>query len=148
VAETVEALRAKENEVDEERVEHLAVAFVRRYYESKGFDVKNVSRARGEHGGYDLLAIKGSEQIRAEVKGCTRPYGIPDPYCTEFDPESRRLIADVLCVVYFPPATETPQLAVIPRDQIPPEYIIEKRAYRISGKFKKREIISKFFVKL
>jgi len=132
--------------MDEERVEHLAVAFVRSYYEAQGFEVKNVSRARGEHGGYDLLAVKGFEQIKAEVKGCTRPYGIPDPYCTEFDPESRRLVADVLCVVYFPPATETPQLAVIPRDAIPPEYIIEKRAYRISSRFKKKEIISKFFV--
>jgi hypothetical protein len=141
-----EAARAKENAVDEERVEHLAVAFVRRYYEAQGFEVKNVSRARGEHGGYDLLAVKSSERITAEVKGCTRPYGIPDPYCTEFDPESRRLIADVLCVVYFPPATEAPRLAIIPRDEIPPEYIIEKRAYRISGRFKKKEIISKFFV--
>ena len=141
-----EAARAKENAVDEERVEHLAVAFVRRYYEAQGFEVKNVSRARGEHGGYDLLAVKGSERITAEVKGCTRPYGIPAPYCTEFDPESRRLIADVLCVVYFPPATEAPRLAIIPRDEIPPEYIIEKRAYRISGRFKKKEIISKFFV--
>jgi hypothetical protein len=140
------AVRAKENEVDEGRVEHLAVAFVRRYYEAQGFEVKNVTRARGEHGGYDLLAIKGSERIMAEVKGCSRPYGIPDPYCTEFDAESRRLIADVLCVVYFPPATEAPRLAIIPREAIPPEYIIEKRAYRISGKFKKKEVISKFFV--
>jgi hypothetical protein len=141
-----EAARAKENAVDEERVEHRAVAFVRRYYEAQGFEVKNVSHARGEHGGYDLLAVKGSERITAEVKGCTRPYGIPDPYYTEFDPESRRLIADVLCVVYFPSATEAPRLAIIPRDEIPPEYIIEKRAYRISGRFKKKEIISKFFV--
>jgi len=31
-----EAARAKENAVDEERVEHLAVAFVRRYYEAQG----------------------------------------------------------------------------------------------------------------
>ena len=62
-----EAARAKENAVDEERVEHLAVAFVRRYYEAQGFEVKNVSRARGEHGGYDLLAVKGSERITAEV---------------------------------------------------------------------------------
>ena len=132
--------------MDEGRVEHLAVAFVRRYYEAQGFEVKNVTRARGEHGGYDLLAIKGSERIMAEVKGCTRAYGIPDPYCTEFDAESRRLIADVLCVVYFPPATEAPRLAIIPREAILPEYIIEKRAYRISGRFKKKEVISKFFV--
>jgi hypothetical protein len=41
---------------------------------------------------------------------------------------------------------EAPRLAIIPRDEIPPEYIIEKRAYRISGRFKKKEIISKFFV--
>jgi hypothetical protein len=37
-------------------------------------------------------------------------------------------------------------LAIIPRDAIPPECIIEKRAYRISGGFKKKEVISKFFV--
>jgi len=115
------AARVTENEVDEERMEHLGVAFILRHYESLGFEFKNVTRVRGEHGGYDLLAIKGSERITAEVKGCTRPYGIPDPYFTEFDPESRRLIADVLCVVYFPPATEAPRLAIIPRDAIPPE---------------------------
>jgi hypothetical protein len=51
------------------------VAFVRRHYESLGFEVKNVTRARGEQGGYDLPAVKGSERITAEVKGTLKGHG-------------------------------------------------------------------------
>jgi hypothetical protein len=132
----------------EDRVEHRAMELVVRYYESRGWEVTNVARAGGEHGGYDLFAKKGSERIKVEVKGCTRPYGIPDPYFTEFDSESHRLIADVLCVVYFLSDTEPPQLAIIPRDAIPHEYVVPKFAYRIRGKFKNAKTISKFLVEL
>lgn len=138
----------QEGEMDEDRVEHRAVDLVVRYYTSKGWKVTNVSRARGEHGGYDLIAAKGSGQITIEVKGCTRPYGIPDPYITEFDAESRRLIADVLCVAYFLSDMESPRLAIIPRDAIPPEYVVPKFGYRISGKFKNARTISRYFVEL
>lgn len=62
----------------ESRVEVRAVELVVQYYESRGWAVTDVSRVRGEHGGYDLLVTKGSEQLKVEVKGCTRPYGIPD----------------------------------------------------------------------
>jgi hypothetical protein len=135
-----------ENEI-EGRVELRAMALVKRYYESKDWEVKNVSKARGDHGGYDYLITKGSEQLRVEVKGCTRAYGIPDPYHTEFHPESRQLIADVLCVAYFIAGKET-QLAIIPRSAILPEHVTQKISYRISGKFKNAKAITPWFVPL
>lgn len=116
------------------------------YFRNQGWDVKDVSHARGEHGGYDLFLQRGSDQLRVEVKGCTRMYQIPDPYITEFDRDSRKLIADVLCVVYFLDAADSPQLALIPRDAIPPEYVIPKFGYRISGKFKNALHILRFLV--
>jgi hypothetical protein len=132
----------------EDRVESRAMELVRHYYERRGWEVKNVSRARGEHGGYDYLITKGSEQIKVEVKGCTRPYGIPDPYHTEFDRESRQLIADLLCIAYFLPDSSTPKLAIIPRAAIPPEFVVPKFAYRISSRFKNARTINPFLVEL
>jgi hypothetical protein len=43
----------------EARIEHRAVAVVTTYYESRGWHVKNVSKVRGDHGGYDLFLTKG-----------------------------------------------------------------------------------------
>jgi hypothetical protein len=128
-------------------VELRGMDLVRRYYESRGWEVQNVSRARGGHGGYDYLVTKGSEQLRVEVKGCSRRFGIPDPYHTEFHPESRQLIADVLCVAYFI-SGEEPRLAIIPRAAILPEHVTQKISYRISGRFKNARTISPFFVEL
>jgi len=132
----------------EDRVELRAVEFARAYYESKGYTAANVSRVRGDHGGYDLLATRGDEKLKIEVKGSTKPFGIPDPYHTEFDPKTRQLIADVLCVVYFVPGSEQPLLAIIPREAILPEYIIPKFGYRISGRFKNERTIRPFLVDL
>jgi hypothetical protein len=129
----------------EDRVEHRAMAFVQSYYESKGYSVLNVSKARGQHGGYDLFVTKGDESLKVEVKGCTRPYGIPDPYHTEFDKETLQLIADVLCVVYFI-GDEEPALAIIPRSAIDPKHVTLKYGYRISGRFKNHKSISPYFV--
>ncbi len=39
----------------EERVEVRAMKFAEDYYKKLGWDVTNVSRVRGEHGGYDLV---------------------------------------------------------------------------------------------
>jgi hypothetical protein len=128
-------------------VELRGMDLVRRYYESRGWAVENVSRVRGGHGGYDYLVSKGSEQLKVEVKGCSRPFGIPDPYHTEFHAGSRQLIADVMCVAYFIPGKE-PQLAIIPRAAILPEYVTQKIGYRISGRFKNARMISPFFVEL
>jgi len=126
-------------------VESRAVEFVTRYFIGKGYNIENVARVRGSHAGYDLLATNGPERLRLEVKGCTRPYGIPDPYISEFDKNTRRLVADILCVVYMLPDCE-PELALIPRDAIPPEYVVMKYGYRISGKFKNERTIRKFIV--
>lgn len=129
------------------KVETDAIAFVTQYYSGRGYSVENVCRKkRGQHAGYDLLVKKGTEVYRVEVKGCSRPYGIPDPYSTEFDPETRRLVADLLCVVYFRP-DQKPELAVIPRESIPPDCVHPKITYRISGKFKNEKTIRRFLVK-
>lgn len=129
-------------------VANRAIVIVIDYYKRKGWNVRDVSHTRGEHFGYDLLATNESEQLMIEVKGSTRPYGIPDPYGTEFDRETRRLIADVLCVVYFLPDQPNPMLAVIRREDIPPDMVEEKLAYRIKGRFKNERTISKFLVDL
>jgi hypothetical protein len=132
----------------EQKVEHRAVKFVTGYYERQGWKVENVSKARGTHGGYDLFATKDSDSLKIEVKGCTRPFGIPDPYHTEFDKDTRLLVADVLCVVYYLPGTTAPQLAIIPREAILPEHVTPKHGYRISGRFKNAKSISPWFVPL
>ncbi len=80
--------------------------------------------------------------IKIEVKGCSRPWGIPDPYITEFDDE-RRLIADFLYVVYMLEGEE-PKLCVIPRDALNPDDIVPKFGYRIASRFKKKSVLEKF----
>lgn len=129
-----------------ESVESRAMEAVINHYKKQSWDVENVSRARGSHGGYDLLVKKDGKEFKIEVKGCTELFGIPDPYFTEFDKDSRKLIADFLCVAYV--EVDPPKLAIIPREAIPPEYVIPKFGYRISGKFKNSKSISPFLVNL
>lgn len=129
--------------MDKVDVERGAVALAIRYLEHQGYEVDDVSRTRG-HNGYDLLARRAEDEIKVEVKGCTREWGIPDPYETEFD-EERRLVADFLYVVYFLDGAR-PQLCVIPRNAIDPELVKPKSGYRISGRFKKESVLSKFMV--
>lgn len=131
-------------ERNEERVELRAVKFAESYYRKSGWQVKNVSRIGGEHAGYDLFLEKGSEQRRVEVKGCTKLYGIPDFYDAEIDRESKHLIADELCVVYFLPG-EQRKLAIIRREDILPDNIVPKFGYRLR-KFKNGRTMKKFFV--
>jgi len=114
----------------EERVELRAMKFAESYYGKSGWKVRNVSRIGGEHSGYDLFLEKGSEQLKVEVKGCKKLYGIPDFYDTEIDRESKRLIADELCVVYFLHDNQN-KLAIISRSDIPPDGIIPKLGYRL-----------------
>jgi hypothetical protein len=128
-------------------VEHDAIEFVTDHFKRQGYSVSDVTRTRGQHHGYDLVVSRGATRQTIEVKGCTRPYGIPDPYYSEFDPESKRLVADLLCVVYFH-ADRTRELAVIPREAIPPDYVVPKLTYRISGKFKNERTIRRFIVNL
>lgn len=123
-------------------VETDAIALAIRFFESDGYTVQDVSRARG-HNGYDLLITRDGSATKVEVKGCTRPWQIPDPYETEFDP-NRRLVADLLCVVYLMDP-EQPSLCLIPRDAIPADMVKPKMGYRISGRFKKQEVLEQFW---
>jgi hypothetical protein len=127
-------------------VELRAIEVVTRYYKEDGYEVENVTRVRGKHYGYDLVVQKNSTQLKVEVKGCTKLYQIPDSYSTQFDKATRQLIADFLCVVCFQDP-QNPQLAIIPREAILPEYVIPKYGYRISGKFKNAKMMGRFLKK-
>ena len=122
-------------------VEKPAIARAKAFYASEGYEVEDVSRVRG-HNGYDLVATRDGITQKVEVKGCSRPWQIPDFFVTEFD-ENQRLVADVLCVVYFAPELKG-TICLIPRDAIPAEFVVPKRGYRISGRFKKQSVLSQF----
>ncbi len=122
-------------------IEQKAISVAKRYLRNRGYAVEDVTRNR-EHRGYELVATKGDEALKIEVKGCTRPWGIPDPYVTEFD-EEKRLVADFLYVVYFIRKRD-PKLCTIPRDAINPEYVTPKHGFRISARFKKESALKPF----
>lgn len=123
------------------RIEQLAIDLATKYFTGQGYSVQNVSRTRG-HNGYDFIVSRGSERLTIEVKGCSREWQIPDLYVTEFD-ANRRLVADILCVVYFIDSTP-PSICLIPRAAIPPELVVPKMGYKISSKFKKREVLQRW----
>jgi hypothetical protein len=129
--------------VDRKQVEQEAIAYAKRYLERQGYGVVDVTRKRG-HNGYDLLAQREGEQLKIEVKGCTRPWQIPDPYVTEFDGE-RRLVADLLYVVYFLGGAK-PQLCIIPRDAIAPSMVTPKLGWKIRSTFKNESVLSRSMV--
>lgn len=127
--------------MSDERIELRAIRIATASFESDGWRVEDVSRNR-QHRGYDLLAKRGDEQLKIEVKGCSQAWHIPDPFVTEFDAE-RRLVADLLCVVYFIDE-RPPVLCAIPREAIPPEYVTPKHGYRISGRMKNERTLGRY----
>ena len=124
------------------RVELEAIKLAKDYFESEGYGVDDVSRKRG-HNGYDFIITRDRERQTVEVKGCSREWQIPDLFGTEFD-ESKRLIADLLCVIYLCDSTN-PSVCIIPREAIPPDHVVRKTGYRISGKFKRRDVLEKYW---
>lgn len=122
-------------------VESDAIHHATLFFEQNGYSVQNVSRDP-QHKGFDLLLTRDDEVTRVEVKGCSRPWQIPDPYVTEFDSD-RRLVADYLCVVYLMNPNQ-PVICQIPRDAIPPEWVQPKSGYRISGRLKKRKHLEQY----
>ena len=117
-------------------IEKRAMRFVRLHLKNKEKfrQVEDVSRDP-EHLGYDFIARKGKETRKIEVKGCSCLWGILDPYSTEFKESTKRLVADFLYVVYFCKGKRI-RLCRIPRNGIPPKFVIPRTTYRISGKFK------------
>ena len=125
-------------------VESQAISIAIKLLEDRGYQVDDVSHTRG-HNGYDLIAVKESERLLIEVKGCTREWNIPDLYVTEFDEDNKQLTADFLCIVYLL-SEQQPSICMIPRNAIPPEYITPKYGWRISKKFKKERVLRRFIV--
>lgn len=124
--------------------EQKAIKFVKAYLKRDGFtNIQNVEHNR-QHNGYDLIATKSKQRIKIEVKGCTRPWGIPDPYSTEFD-NKKRLVADFMYVVYLLGKSK-PKLCIIPRRAFKPEFIKPKFGYRISSGFKNQSQLEKYLV--
>lgn len=129
-----------------ERIELQAIRIAKSYFEDQGYSVKDVSRVRG-HNGYDLVVTRGNELQKVEVKGCSREWQIPDLFSTEFD-ENRRLVADLLCVVYVTSGGPPSGMCVIPRHAVLPEYVKPKSGFRISSRFKKKATLEQFHVTL
>jgi len=127
--------------------EEKAIELAIQYLQKQGYEVRNVAKGKrrnSEHNGYDLVAQKAGEPaIKIEVKGCTRPWGIPDPYETEF--KEGRLVADFLYVVYFL-KDEAPKLCIIPRDAFKSEHLTTKTTYRISSRFENRTSLSRYLI--
>jgi len=130
----------------EDSVAVRAMKYAECYYKIKGWTVTDVAHLGGRHAGYDLLLEKGFKRQKVEVKGSAKPYyGIPDLYGAEVD-KRKRLVADFLCVVYFPPG-KPEKLAVIPRARILPNWLKPKISFRISNDFKRAESIREFLEK-
>jgi hypothetical protein len=129
-------------------IEDKAISVATDYLRKQGYTVLDVSKGKGpnsEHRGYDLVARKAGENLKIEVKGCTRRWGIPDPYVTEFDSE-HRLVADFLYVVYF--IDSETELCVIPREAFKPEHIVPKYGYRIRSGFKNKKSLEPYLRQL
>lgn len=129
-----------------ERIELLAITIAAAHFERQGYSVENVSRVRG-HNGYDLLIRREQQSSKVEVKGCSREWQIPDLFSTEFDAD-RTLVADLLCVIYFTQEHQASGMCIIPRAEIPREYVIPKTGFRISSRFKKKAVLERFHVPL
>ncbi len=126
-------------------IEQDAMRPAETYLKNRGWCVEDVSKNR-RHKGYDFLARKGHKKVKIEVKECSRPWGIRDPYSTEFD-EQKRLVADYLYVVYFI-ENERPRLCIIPRDAIKREDLTTKVSYCISSRFKKESVLRPYLKRI
>ena len=107
--------------------------------------VTNVTKNR-HYPGCDFIARSGKKRIKIEVKGCGRPWGIPDLYFTEVTQKSKSLVADYLYVVYFIDR-KSPRLCKIPRRAIKSKFFVLKRSYCISGRFKNERMLGRFMEK-
>jgi len=125
----------------DESVEVLAIRMAHLFFQKNGWEVIDVSHSRGDHAGYDLSITKGSKLLKVEVKGSRKAYyGIPDLYGTEVN-ENQTLIADLLCVGYFPPGEAT-KLAILRRSDFPADAFVPKIGYRIRNEYKNQKRIA------
>ena len=128
------------------RIEYKAIEIVSEALRRQKFEVLNVSTNR-EHKGFDILAKKGRKKLRVEVKACSRLWQIPDPFSTEFT-EDKKLVADVLWIVYFDGKRRPIGDCQIPRKAIPADMVVKKWAWRFRSGFKKESVLKKYFKKI
>jgi len=76
----------------------LGIEIVMGYLKKNGYECHDVTKLGKEHTGYDVLAKKGNEKVRIEVKCSERLSGIPDCFYTEFD-ENLKFNADYMYIV-------------------------------------------------
>jgi len=127
-----------------EKLSEEAIKLAKKIEKSNGaVEVKDVQLEGGEYAGYDLLSIyPNGKKLKIEVKGATRFHGIPDPYITEFDKETREMKADYFYVFYFPRDEDEPKYGSkpifykIPKEAIKSNNLEIKEGWKIK-KFKK-----------
>jgi hypothetical protein len=121
--------------------ESAAMRFVRRWAQSKGIAVKDVSRSGL---GYDYRFTYHDGKIeKVEVKGISKPYGIPDMRVNEF--RNKRLKADHLLVVGCATSPKKRRLYKIPRNAIKPNNLKLLQTYRIT-RFQAKKNMEKYRV--
>jgi hypothetical protein len=121
--------------------EVIAMQFVRTWAGKQGITVKDVSR-RGL--GYDYrFTSPGGKTVRVEVKGVSKPCGIPDMRVNEF--RNKRLKADYLLVVGNITPPKRKRLYKIPRNAIKPNNLKLLQTYRIT-RFQGKKNMEKYRV--
>ncbi len=118
-----------------------AMRFVSKWAISKGITPRDVSR-KGLGYDYQFTCADGKIE-KVEVKGVSKPYGIPDMRVNEF--RSRRLKADYLLVVGNAMSPGKQRLYRIPRNAIKPTNLILLQTYRIT-RFQGKKNMEKYRV--
>lgn len=124
-----------------------------------GNQPKNVSGKGGKYKGCDFVVKnKKGREIKIEVKGATREYGIPDPYHTEFKKDGT-LVADYMYIFYLNKKRNLRliNLFEISRKNFKKEmkklggrkkFIKKKIGWVINSRFKKKEVMDKYIQRL
>jgi hypothetical protein len=119
---------------NEKSVARRAVRWVMNYERKHGKKVKDVQCDR-HFLGCDIIRYSDKKRAweKVEVKGSTKPHGIPDCFQTEFT-KNGKLVADFMYVVNF--EKKKAKLYIIPKKAFKPEHTKIRIGYRISNTFK------------
>jgi len=99
-----------------ERKAVKGVKTVTDYLTGQGWESKDVSRKGGAFKGCDVVAHKGTEQIRVEVKASSSEHGIPDFYSDEF--ENMKLVADYVYIVRLGEGLNAKRIDILTKEEV------------------------------